>query len=142
MTEYKRGLWFATMTLAAMAAVSIGITVASSVAMAGSTTEKLEGELISSDGIASGTGKWERRGGTSCNQRRVRCKLSVEVEDFPKDGSFAVTACGANIGNIAVVNGFGDLNLDTGLRDIVPNCSAGNSVTVGDVLSGTLQIKP
>jgi hypothetical protein len=129
-------------------ALALGALVASSSAWAGDDTEKLKTDLEGGGVIASGNAKWEKRDSGTCNPTTaLRCKFSVEGEDFaPGVAVMITTTCvgfePADLMAVTDDEGFFDLNLDTDLGDTVGDCVAGNSVTAQGGrarITGTLQ---
>ncbi len=123
--------------LIACMAVAMGLCVNMFV-FAGGMETKLEVRLASTDAdpLASGKAKFE--------MRPDRIRFSTEVEDVESAGEIRVVAGGNDMGTIAIVDGFADLNLDSRDGDKVPVLEAGDLVEVFNtngnvlILSGTL----
>ncbi len=110
------------------------------VIVANVASTRLEGRLVATSASpkASGTAKWELRGS--------RVKFSTEVEDVNTSGKHDVRVNGTTIDYVNVINGFGDLNLDSTLGHNVPSFKSGDRVEVFNpsgkvILSGTLRAK-
>lgn len=131
---------------AALAAFVLGTFAVMYPSSSGAQELRLRGDLVAGDGVASGSGKFERRGLSCLSPNGTRCKFSVEVEDFSTDGNFNVFAGSFNMGQISVASGVGDLNLDTDLGATIFNLTSPTTVQVRDgttvLVSGNIVTKP
>ncbi len=130
-----------------------GFAVATFVAMYPTSADaqelKLEADLTSTNGtVSSGKAKFERKGGESCGDAGVECKIGFQAEDLPTDtmnGAAAVFNCGGpafTITGVEVAAGRADPDDVEGIS--VPDCRDGDLVTVtapDDTLTGNFDIK-
>ena len=123
--------------LIACMAVALGVGI-NMIVFASDPETKLRVRLTATDAdpLASGSAKWE--------MRPDRVRFSTEVEDVASADEIRVVAGGNDMGTLAIVGGFADLNLDSRDGDTVPVLSLGDLVEVFNtngnvlILSGNL----